>query len=75
MGGIPGGPKEWEWLDIEVVGPAPAPRTGHAACLLGDGKTVLVQGGWDPQGEETLVSKWMAVFPAIYNKRACAHHR
>lgn len=59
MGGIPGGPKDWEWLDIEVVGPAPAPRTGHAACLLGDGKTLLIQGGWDPQGDETLVSGWV----------------
>ena len=59
VGGVPGGPKDWEWFHPEVVGRAPAPRTGHAACLLGDGKTILVQGGWDPQdasSDETKVS-------------------
>ena len=51
VGGLPGGAREWEWFTPEVVGRRPAKRTGHAACLLADGKTILVQGGWDPQDD------------------------
>ena len=61
MGGTPHGPKDWEWFHPEVVGPAPAPRTGHMACLLADGKTIVVQGGWDPRdasSDETKASGW-----------------
>lgn len=41
----------WEWSKPHVLGDAPLPRTGHGACLLADGKTLFVHGGWDPQDE------------------------
>jgi hypothetical protein len=41
----------WEWSHPLVIGDGPAPRTGHAACLLPDGKSILVHGGWDPQDD------------------------
>ena len=44
--------RQWEWFHPEVVGSVrPEKRTGHAACLLEDGKSILIQGGWDPQDE------------------------
>jgi len=36
-----------------VSGTPPAPRTGHGACLLDDGVTLLVHGGWDPRDDST----------------------
>jgi hypothetical protein len=46
----------WEWFHPEVVGYTPAPRTGHAACLLSDGKNIFIQGGWNPPDETRDVS-------------------
>jgi hypothetical protein len=46
----------WEWFHPEVVGQAPDRRTGHCAVLLGDNKTILIHGGWDPQDETQDVS-------------------
>ncbi|KAG5184824.1 hypothetical protein JKP88DRAFT_313869 [Tribonema minus] len=40
--------RRWRWSRPMVMGDAPAPRTGHAAALLPDGRSVLVSGGWDP---------------------------
>ncbi|TFJ80489.1 hypothetical protein NSK_008230 [Nannochloropsis salina CCMP1776] len=53
VGGRGGGRERgWEWFHPMVVGcDRPAKRTGHAACLLQDGKSIWVQGGWDPQDE------------------------
>ncbi|CAM9563725.1 unnamed protein product, partial [Discosporangium mesarthrocarpum] len=45
------GKTRWEWITPEVVGTSPSARTGHAAVLLPDSKTILVQGGWDPEDE------------------------
>jgi len=54
-GGREGGRDDgWEWFHPEVVGKErPKKRTGHAACLLEDGKSILIQGGWDPQDERS----------------------
>ncbi|CAM9821267.1 unnamed protein product, partial [Choristocarpus tenellus] len=41
----------WEWITPVVVGVGPSPRTGHAALLLDDGKTIMLHGGWDPEDE------------------------
>jgi len=39
----------WEWFHPEIVGAVkPHKRTGHCAVLLGDNKTILIYGGWDP---------------------------
>merc|ERR1711965_674629 len=46
-----GGAYCWEGSKPVVVGEKPAARTGHAACLLSDGKSILVHGGWDPQDD------------------------
>lgn len=46
-----------EWFHPEVVGQAPSARTGQCAVLLGDGKTILVHGGWDPQDETRPVRR------------------
>jgi N-acetylneuraminic acid mutarotase len=42
----------WSWINPIVSGDVPAPRTGHAATLMEDGKTILVQGGWDPNTDD-----------------------
>ena len=48
--------KQWEWFEPFVVGdPKPSPRMQHAACLLADGKTLLVHGGCDVTGDERRV--------------------
>ena len=39
---------QWTWIHPTVSGEAPAARTGHSAILMPDRKTILVQGGWDP---------------------------
>ena len=39
---------EWEWSQPMVMGKGPAPRTGHGACLLSDGKTILVHENHNP---------------------------
>jgi hypothetical protein len=40
-----------EWFHPVTRGDPPARRTGHAACLLPDGRTLFIYGGWDPQDE------------------------
>lgn len=46
------GMPRWSWTCPEVVGAAPAARTGHTALLLPDGYTIAVHGGWDPEGSD-----------------------
>jgi hypothetical protein len=41
----------WSWINPLVSGDIPSPRTGHVAELMEDGKTILIQGGWDPNAE------------------------
>lgn len=43
---------KWSWSHPNVSGTPPSPRTGHCATLLGDNKTILVYGGWDPCDED-----------------------
>ncbi len=44
--------KEWAWINPQVSGSIPLPRTGHCATLLADKKTIIVYGGWDPNDDE-----------------------
>ena len=44
----------WAWEEPFVVGPAPAPRTKHAAALLPDGTSILVHGGLADDGGGAL---------------------
>lgn len=45
----------WSWSRPPVSGDVPKPRTGHSACLLQDGKTLLIHGGWDPSDSDKEV--------------------
>ena len=42
----------WSWINPIVSGDIPAPRTGHVATLMEDGKSIFVHGGWDPNAED-----------------------
>jgi N-acetylneuraminic acid mutarotase len=42
----------WSWINPIMSGDLPSPRTGHAATLMEDGKTIFIQGGWDPNAED-----------------------
>jgi hypothetical protein len=47
-----GGGKCWRWTNPSCQGALPSPRTGHAATLLDDRKTICVYGGWDPNADD-----------------------
>ena len=42
----------WQWIHPMVTGYGPCARTGHAAVLLPDGRTICIYGGWDPNDDE-----------------------
>ena len=44
--------KTWQWINPQVSGTAPLPRTGHCATLLTDNTTILIYGGWDPNSDD-----------------------
>jgi hypothetical protein len=44
--------KRWAWVNPSVKGTIPSARTGHCATLLGDNKTIMIYGGWDPNADE-----------------------
>ena len=46
------GDDQWKWSNPSVKGSPPSPRTGHSATLMGDGKTICIYGGWDPNAED-----------------------
>jgi hypothetical protein len=43
---------DWTWSRPNVTGQLPRPRTGHSACLLEDGKTLMIHGGWNPSDSD-----------------------
>ncbi|CAN8069661.1 unnamed protein product [Agarophyton chilense] len=42
------------WTEVTVCGRVPKPRTGHCAIPSGNGKNVIVYGGWDDQGLQRI---------------------
>lgn len=42
----------WRWSHPTATGKIPTARTGHSATVLADSKTVMIYGGWDPNGDD-----------------------
>jgi len=42
----------WRWSHPSATGEIPTARTGHSATVLSDGTTVMIYGGWDPNGDD-----------------------
>jgi Kelch motif len=50
----------WETPEIQQQAARPEPRTGHAACVLGHGRFVLIKGGSDPyRGGHNFDDSWL----------------